>query len=107
MAQDSTATAVNQSTKQALESRALAPRFYTTNCEEIGQYDIEPVRDEWDVMMAAFELDKNREHFKQNYDLLLSSIMLSSGIDRLSVTLAGASACIHASSSHPSAFRSA
>ena len=68
MAQDSTATAVNDSTKQALESRALAPRFYTTNCEEIGQYDIEPVRDEWDVIMAAFELDKNREHFKQNYD---------------------------------------
>ena len=68
MAQDSTATAVNDSTKQALESRALAPRFYTTNCEEIGQYDIEPVRDECDVMMAAFELDKNREHFKQNYD---------------------------------------
>ena len=68
MIQDSTTEAMNTSTKQALESRALAPRFYTTNCKEIGEYDIEPVRDEWDAMMAAFELDKNREHFKQNYD---------------------------------------
>ena len=42
MAQDS--AAMNESTKQAIESRALAPRFYTTNCQEIGQYDIEAVR---------------------------------------------------------------
>ena len=34
MAQDS--AAMNESTKQAIESRALAPRFYTTNCQEIG-----------------------------------------------------------------------
>ena len=66
MAQDS--TAMNESTKQAIESRALAPRFYTTNCQEIGQYDIEAVRGEWDAMMAAFKRDKNREHFKQNYE---------------------------------------
>ena len=56
MAQDS--TAMNESTKQALESRALAPRFYTTNCQEIGQYDIEAVRGEWDAMMAAFKRDR-------------------------------------------------
>ena len=66
MAQDS--TAMNESTKQAIESRALAPRFYTTNCQEIGQYDIEAVRGECDAMMAAFKRDKNREHFKQNYE---------------------------------------
>ena len=68
MAEDSTAVGMNNSTKQALESRALAPRFYTTNCEEIGRYDIDPVREEWDAMMAAFELDTNREHFKQYYE---------------------------------------
>ena len=68
MAEDSTAVGMNNSTKQALESRALAPRFYTTDCEEIGRYDIDPVREEWDAMMAAFELDTNREHFKQNYE---------------------------------------
>ena len=68
MTQESVADTMNTSTKQALESRALAPRFYTTNCKEVGEYDIEPVRKEWDAMMSAFELDKNREHFKQNYD---------------------------------------
>ena len=30
--------------------------------------DIEPVRAEWDLMMREFELDKNRGHFKQNYE---------------------------------------
>lgn len=68
MTQDSMADAVNTSTQQALESRALAPRFYTTNCKEIGDYDIEPVREEWDALMSAFELDTNRAHFKKNYD---------------------------------------
>ena len=68
MTQDSKAEALNTSTAQALEGRALAPRFYTTNCKEIGEYDIEPVRSEWDAMMAAFDQDTNREHFKQNYD---------------------------------------
>ena len=68
MTQDSKAEALNTSTAQALEGRALAPRFYTTNCKEIGEYDIEPVRSEWDAMMAAFDEDTNREHFKQNYD---------------------------------------
>ena len=30
--------------------------------------DIKPVRAEWDLMMRDFELDKNRGHFKQNYE---------------------------------------
>lgn len=68
MTQDSMVDAMSTSTQQALESRALAPRFYTTNCKEIGDYDIEPVREEWDAMMSAFELDTNRAHFKQNYE---------------------------------------
>ncbi len=59
---------LNASTQQALESRALAPRFYTTDTKAMGKFDIEPVRDEWDVMMRAFELDRNREHFKKTYE---------------------------------------
>ena len=55
MAENSTAVGMNNSTKQALESRALAPRFYTTDCEEIGRYDIDPVREEWDAMMRSEE----------------------------------------------------
>ena len=60
--------AVNLTTQQALESRALAPRFYCTDYAAMEHIDISPVRAEWDLMMRDFELDKNRGHFKQNYD---------------------------------------
>ena len=59
---------VNLTTQQALESRALAPRFYCTDYAAMEHIDISPVRAEWDLMMRDFELDKNRGHFKQNYD---------------------------------------
>ncbi len=59
---------VNESTQQALESRAMAPRFYTTDYAAMDRLNVEPVREEWDAMMAAFAEDRNRAHFKQNYD---------------------------------------
>ena len=59
---------VNLTTQQALEGRALAPRFYCTDYAAMEHIDISPVRAEWDLMMRDFELDKNRGHFKQNYD---------------------------------------
>ncbi len=58
---------VNITTQQALKSRALAPRFYRSDYAEMEKIDIESVRDEWDLMMRDFELDKNRGHFKKNY----------------------------------------
>ena len=60
--------AVNLTTQQALEARPLAPRFYCTDYAAMEHIDIEPVRAEWDLMMRDFELDKNRGHFKQNYE---------------------------------------
>ncbi len=60
--------AVNLTTQQALEARPLAPRFYCTDYAAMEHIDVEPVRAEWDLMMRDFELDKNRGHFKQNYD---------------------------------------
>ena len=62
------AATLNDSTQQALENRLLAPRFYRTNYKAMNAIDVEPVRQEWDEMMAAFELDKNRAHFKQSYE---------------------------------------
>jgi len=61
-------SAVNLTTQQALESRALAPRFYCTDYAAMEHIDISPVRAEWDLMMRDFELDKNRGHFKKNYE---------------------------------------
>jgi magnesium-protoporphyrin IX monomethyl ester (oxidative) cyclase len=60
--------AVNLTTQQALDARPLAPRFYCTDYAAMEHIDIEPVRAEWDLMMRDFELDKNRGHFKQNYE---------------------------------------
>ena len=60
--------AVNLTTQQALEGRALAPRFYCTDYPAMEHIDVTPVRAEWDQMMRAFELDTNRGHFKQNYE---------------------------------------
>jgi magnesium-protoporphyrin IX monomethyl ester (oxidative) cyclase len=60
--------AVNLTTQQALEGRALAPRFYCTDYPAMEDIDVTPVRAEWDQMMRAFELDTNRGHFKKNYE---------------------------------------
>jgi len=65
---EAAAVAVNDSTQQALENRLLAPRFYKTNYEALDKLDIAPVREDWDAMMADFEADQNRGHFKQRYD---------------------------------------
>ena len=62
------AAAVNDSTQQALENRLLAPRFYRTDYKALSTLDVSPVREEWDVMMAAFAEDKNRAHFKQSIE---------------------------------------
>ena len=63
-----TTTAVNESTQQALENRLLAPKFYRTDYKAMNTLDVSSVRREWDVMMANFEEDKNRAHFKQSID---------------------------------------
>ena len=59
---------MNESTQQALESRLLAPRFYRTNYKALDKLDVSPVRKEWDAMMADFEADRNRAHFRQSFE---------------------------------------
>ncbi len=53
-------------TKVAQENTLLAPRFYTTDFEEIDRMDISSVRAEWDKLMAEMRADPNKNHFKRN-----------------------------------------
>jgi magnesium-protoporphyrin IX monomethyl ester (oxidative) cyclase len=53
----------NDSTRQATQDTILAPRFYTTNFDEMDRLDISTVRPEWDELIAEFRRDPNKGHF--------------------------------------------
>ena len=57
---------VSDTTRSALVSTMLTPRFYTTDFEEMDEINVEPVRAEWDVLIAQMKSDPNRGHFKRN-----------------------------------------
>lgn len=52
-------------TKMARQDTVLSPHFYTTDFDALDRIDVEPVRAEWDKLMAEFEADANRGHFKR------------------------------------------
>ncbi len=58
--------APNATTLQAQQTTTLSPRFYTTNFKELDAMSVEPVRAQWDALMAEFAADKNLRHFKRN-----------------------------------------
>jgi len=61
-----TATADDfDSTQRARQETLISPRFYTTDYAALDRIDIEPVRAEWDAMMAEFRADPNRHHFER------------------------------------------
>jgi magnesium-protoporphyrin IX monomethyl ester (oxidative) cyclase len=55
----------NETTRMAQETTMLSPRFYTTDFEEMDALDVEPVRAEWDKLIADLEADPNKGHFKR------------------------------------------
>lgn len=57
---------VNDTTRSALVSTMLTPRFYTTDFDEMDKINVEPVRAEWDALIAQMKSDPNRGHFKRN-----------------------------------------
>ena len=44
----------------------ISPRFYTTDCAALDRLDVNPVRAEWDQMMAEYEGDNNHDHFQRD-----------------------------------------
>ena len=52
-------------TQVAQQSTLLSPRFYTTDFDELDKTDIEPVRAEWDQLIAEMRSDPNKRHFRR------------------------------------------
>ena len=57
---------INESTRSAQETTFLSPRFYTTDFDELDRTDVEPVRRDWDVLIAELRADPNKRHFTRN-----------------------------------------
>jgi magnesium-protoporphyrin IX monomethyl ester (oxidative) cyclase len=55
-------------TETAMQNTLLTPRFYTTDFDELDAINVEPIREEWDKLIAQMEADPNRGHFKKNED---------------------------------------
>jgi magnesium-protoporphyrin IX monomethyl ester (oxidative) cyclase len=60
--------AINETTRAAVNSTMLNPRFYTTDFDELDRVDVSAVRAEWDVLIAEMKADPNKGHFKRNAD---------------------------------------
>ena len=59
---------VNETTKMAHETTLLAPRFYTTDFDELDRVSVEAVRSDWDNLIAELKSDPNKKHFKKTKD---------------------------------------
>ncbi|MBK6852314.1 MAG: magnesium-protoporphyrin IX monomethyl ester (oxidative) cyclase [Burkholderiales bacterium] len=54
--------------QRARASTLLTPRFYTTDFKAFNDIDVEPVRAEWDQVMAEYQGDNNHDHFQRSED---------------------------------------
>jgi magnesium-protoporphyrin IX monomethyl ester (oxidative) cyclase len=57
---------LNESTRMATTETVLSPRFYTTDFAALDRVNVEPIREQWDSLMAEFRADPNRGHFVRN-----------------------------------------
>lgn len=55
----------SETTRLALRDTMLSPRFYTTDFAALDRIDVEPVRGEWESLMAEMESDPNHDHFRR------------------------------------------
>lgn len=49
----------------ARQETVLSPRFYTTDFTALDAIDVNPVRAEWDDLIAEMQADRNKLHFKR------------------------------------------
>lgn len=65
-----------QSLEMAATDTLLTPRFYTTDFDALDRIDVGPVRAEWDALMADFESDPNKRHFRrtEEFDGILATL---------------------------------
>jgi magnesium-protoporphyrin IX monomethyl ester (oxidative) cyclase len=65
-----------QSLEMAATDTLLTPRFYTTDFDALDRLDVSPVRAEWDALMADFESDPNKRHFRrtEEFDGILATL---------------------------------
>lgn len=59
----------NESTRRAQADTMLSPRFYKTDFAAMNRIDVEPIRAQFDALMAEFEADNNEDHFQRPADL--------------------------------------
>jgi magnesium-protoporphyrin IX monomethyl ester (oxidative) cyclase len=57
---------VEDAARKAESSTLFSPKFYRTDYEAMDKLNIEPVRAEWDTMMAEYEGDNNHDHFQRD-----------------------------------------
>ena len=57
---------VEDAAQKAVTNTIFSPRFYTTDFDAMDKINIEPVRAEWDAMMAEYEGDNNHDHFQRD-----------------------------------------
>jgi magnesium-protoporphyrin IX monomethyl ester (oxidative) cyclase len=57
---------VEDAARKAVTDTLFSPRFYTTDFVAMDAINVEPVRAEWDAMMAEYEGDNNHDHFQRD-----------------------------------------
>lgn len=74
--------APNATTREALSSTMLSPRFYTTDFEAMDRLDVSQVKGEWDELIAEMRRDPNKGHFIRNDDWQFELASLPEGLRR-------------------------